>query len=58
VIITMYFQAPSVEYTPTRVAPALGVALFIAAIGTLYLGILPSRVLEFAHQAAVSLLSR
>ena len=58
VIITMYFQAPSVEYTPTRVAPAVGVALFLAAIGTLYLGILPSRVLEFAHAAAVSLLNR
>jgi NADH-quinone oxidoreductase subunit N len=58
VIVTMYFQAPSVEYTPTRVAPAVGVALFLAAIGTLYLGILPSRVLEFAHAAAVSLLSR
>ncbi len=58
VIITMYFQAPSVEYTPTRVAPAVGVALFLTAIGTLYLGILPSRVLEFAHAAAVSLLNR
>jgi NADH-quinone oxidoreductase subunit N len=58
VIITMYFQAPSVEYAPTRVAPAVGVALFLAAIGTLYLGILPSHVLEFAHAAAVSLLNR
>jgi NADH-quinone oxidoreductase subunit N len=58
VIITMYFQAPSVEYTPTRVAPAVGVALFLAAIGTLYLGILPSRVMEFARAAAVSLLNR
>jgi NADH-quinone oxidoreductase subunit N len=57
VIITMYFQSPSVEYTPTRVAPAVGVALFLAAIGTVYLGILPSRVLEFAHAAAVSLLN-
>jgi NADH-quinone oxidoreductase subunit N len=58
VIITMYFQAPSREYTPTRLAPAVGVALFLAAIGTLYLGILPSRVLEFAHAAAESLLNR
>jgi NADH-quinone oxidoreductase subunit N len=58
VIITIYFQAPSVDYTPTRVAPAVGVALLLAAVGTLYLGILPSRVLEFAHAAAESLLSR
>ena len=58
VIITMYFQAPSVDYTPSRVAPAVGVALFLAALGTLYLGILPAKVLEFAQTAADSLLKR
>jgi NADH-quinone oxidoreductase subunit N len=56
VIITMYFQAPSVDYTPSRVAPAVGVALFLAALGTLWLGILPSHVLGFAQAAAESLL--
>ena len=54
----MYFQAPSVDYTPSRVAPAVGVALFLAAVGTLYLGILPSHVLDFAQAAAESLLKR
>ena len=58
VIITMYFQAPSVDYTPTRVAPAVGVALFLAALGTLWLGILPSHVLGFAQAAAQALLQR
>jgi NADH-quinone oxidoreductase subunit N len=58
VIITMYFQAPSVDYTPSRVAPALGVALFVAAVGTLWLGILPAHVLDFAQAAAESLLRR
>jgi NADH-quinone oxidoreductase subunit N len=58
VIVTMYFQAPSVEYTPSRVAPAVGVALFLAAVGTIYLGVLPSRLLEFAHAAAETLLNR
>ena len=58
VIITMYFQAPAVDYTPSRVAPAVGVALFIAALGTLWLGILPGHVLNFAQAAADSLLKR
>ncbi len=31
VIIAMYFWEPSKDYTPTAVAPALSVALFIAA---------------------------
>jgi NADH-quinone oxidoreductase subunit N len=54
VIITMYFQAPHRDYTPTPVAPAVVIALFIAA-GTLYLGILPSRVWDLAQVAAESL---
>jgi NADH-quinone oxidoreductase subunit N len=58
VIITMYFQAPSVDYTPSRVAPAVSVAVFLAAIGTLWLGILPARVLDFAQAAAQALFNR
>jgi NADH-quinone oxidoreductase subunit N len=55
VVISMYFWEPSQDYTPTPVAPALGVALFIAAVGTVYLGLLPGRVLDFARTAADSL---
>jgi NADH-quinone oxidoreductase subunit N len=55
VIIAMYFWEPSKDYTPSKVAPALVVALAIAAVGTLYLGILPSHVLDFAKAAADSL---
>jgi NADH-quinone oxidoreductase subunit N len=55
VIVAMYFWEPSKEYTPTRVAPALTVALVIAAVGTLYLGVLPARVLALAKTAADSL---
>jgi NADH-quinone oxidoreductase subunit N len=56
VIVAMYFWEPSKEYVPTAVAPALSAALLIAAAGTLYLGILPSRVLALARTAADSLL--
>jgi NADH-quinone oxidoreductase subunit N len=55
VIVAMYFWEPSKEYTPTPVAPALSAALFLAAAGTLYLGLLPSRVLSLAKAAADSL---
>lgn len=55
VVIAMYFWEPSKDYTPSKVAPALALALIIAAVGTLYLGILPSHVLDFAKAAADSL---
>jgi NADH-quinone oxidoreductase subunit N len=56
VIIAMYFWEPSKDYTPSKVAPALVFAISTAAIGTLYLGILPSQVLHCAKVAADSLL--
>jgi NADH-quinone oxidoreductase subunit N len=55
VIIAMYFWEPSKDYTPTPVAPALSAALAVAAAGTLYLGLLPNRVLVLAKAAADSL---
>jgi NADH-quinone oxidoreductase subunit N len=58
VIIAMYFWAPSKDYVPTAVAPALSFALAVAAIGTLYLGLIPGRVLVLAQTAAQSLTLR
>jgi NADH-quinone oxidoreductase subunit N len=55
VIVAMYFWEPSKEYLPTKVAPSLAAALAIAAVGTIYLGILPARVLNLAKVAADSL---
>ena len=55
VIIAMYFWEPSKDYTPSRVAPAVVFAISIAAVGTLYLGILPRQVLNCALAAANSL---
>ena len=47
VIVAMYFWEPSKDYVPTPVAPSLATALAVCAIGTLYLGILPGRVLSW-----------
>jgi NADH-quinone oxidoreductase subunit N len=55
IIVAMYFWEPSKEYAPTKVAPALTAALFVAAAGTLYLGVFPARVLLLAKSAADSL---
>ena len=55
VIIVMYFSEPTGDYTPTSVAPSLTFALVLAAAGTLYLGLFPSRVLLLAKSAADSL---
>jgi len=55
VIISMYFWDPAQDYTPAKVGTPLTVALAIAAAATLYLGLLPSQVLNFARAAADSL---
>ena len=55
VIIAMYFWPPSQDYVPTRVAPSITVALIVAAVGTIYLGVLPGSVLNLAKMAADSL---
>jgi NADH-quinone oxidoreductase subunit N len=55
IIVAMYFWEPSKEYAPTKVAPALSAALFVAAAGTIYLGLFPARVLLLAKSAADSL---
>jgi len=58
VIVAMYFWEPSKDYVPTPVAPSLATALAVCAIGTLYLGILPGRVLSLARAAADALTVR
>jgi NADH-quinone oxidoreductase subunit N len=58
VIVAMYFWEPNKDYVPARVAPTLTAALFVAAAGTLYLGIFPARVLDLDKAAADSLALR
>ena len=58
VIISMYFWDSAQDYMPTVVSGPMATALAIAAAGTLYLGLLPSRVLDLALAAADSLALR
>ena len=56
ITVVMYMSPGASEPTPDRLAPALSLALAIAAAGTLLLGLLPSRVLEIALRSVTSLL--
>jgi NADH-quinone oxidoreductase subunit N len=63
VILAMYFREPAGEsgpdsgneWMPKPVAASVWVALIACALGTLYLGLLPSQVMEFALRSAASL---
>jgi len=56
VIVQMYMHAPTEDFEDLRSARSWNIALLIAAAGSLYLGILPARVLEWTAAAALSLL--
>jgi len=56
ITVVMYMSPGTSEPIPDRLAPALSLALAIAAAGTLLLGLFPSRVLELALRSVASLL--
>ena len=56
VIVQMYMKEPGEDFGDVKMTPALGASLALAAIGTLYLGLLPSRVLEWTSSAALNFL--
>ena len=55
VIVAMYFREPQKEWAATPVTAPVWLVLFITAVGTIYLGLLPSRVMAFASRSALSL---
>jgi NADH-quinone oxidoreductase subunit N len=56
IIVMMYMREAREEVPATPVPPALGAALAISVAATLYLGLLPGRILEYASRAAAELL--
>jgi NADH-quinone oxidoreductase subunit N len=52
IIVAMYMREPSHEEAVSPVSFSLGSALAISVVATLYLGILPGRVLDYARSAA------
>lgn len=51
VMVYMYMKDPKEEFEWVQVTAPIALALFIAAIGTLIPGIIPSSILQFAQQA-------
>jgi len=56
IIVMMYMREARTEVPVTRVPLGLGVALAISVIATIYLGVLPNRVLQIAQHSAQDLL--
>ncbi len=56
IIVVMYMRESRKEVPVTPVPFGLGLALAVSIVTTLYLGILPDRVLRYAQQSAQELL--
>jgi NADH-quinone oxidoreductase subunit N len=55
VIVAMYMREPSEEIVAEPVPWTLSVVLWITAAGTIYVGLFPARVIDFAAKAALSM---
>jgi len=51
-IVVMYMREPTVAEPPAPASATMRVALLATAIATIYLGIAPGRVLDYALQGA------
>jgi len=56
IIVVMYMRDARKEVPVTPIPFGLGVALAVSVIATLYLGMLPNRVLQYTQQSAQDLL--
>ncbi|MGH9732138.1 MAG: NADH-quinone oxidoreductase subunit N, partial [Candidatus Acidiferrales bacterium] len=55
VVVAMYFHESDKEWVPMPIHAPMLIALLITAIGTIYLGVLPNRIMELALASARSL---
>jgi NADH-quinone oxidoreductase subunit N len=56
VIVQMYMRDPAEEFTDVRVPASVKFALLVSVVGTLYLGVLPTTVLEWTSSATLTTL--
>jgi NADH-quinone oxidoreductase subunit N len=57
-IVVMYMREPTVEEAPAPASLSMRLALVIATIATIYLGVMPGRVLDYATVGANTLLQK
>lgn len=55
ITVIMYMKEPTRDFHPLTISPLIVVAIIISMIGTLHLGIFPSKVMEIAQQATLIL---
>ena len=55
VIVAMYFWEPQKEYPTLAASPTAAIVLFLTAAGTVYLGLFPTHVMDFAASSALAL---
>jgi NADH-quinone oxidoreductase subunit N len=55
IIVAMYMREPRHAVPVTRVPAGLGLALAITIAATIYMGVLPNRMLQYVQQSALSL---
>src|SRR5579864_4255856 len=58
IIVVMYMKEPRKQVPVLPVSFGLGTALAVCVLATLYLGILPNRMLQYAQQSAQEVLPR
>jgi NADH-quinone oxidoreductase subunit N len=51
IIVVMYMREPRHETPVTAIPPGLGIALALSLAATIYLGVLPTRVLDYAGRS-------
>jgi NADH-quinone oxidoreductase subunit N len=56
VIVQMYMRDPKEEFRDLRLPASLIIALVVAGVGVVYLGILPTRILDWSAVAALNAL--
>ena len=55
VIVAMYMREPAAEIAAEPVPWTLSVVLWIAAAGTVFAGLFPARIIDFAAKAALNI---
>jgi NADH-quinone oxidoreductase subunit N len=55
VIVVMYMREPAEEIPAEPVPGTLAAVLWIAAVGTVYVGLFPARIIDFAAKAALNI---
>ncbi len=55
ITVIMYMKEPVRDFHPLTISPLIVVAIAIAVVGTLHLGIFPSKVMEIAQRSILTL---